>query len=66
MIVERFRSLLFVPASRLDMVARAHERGADAVILDLEDGVAEANRPAARASLASSLKESTVWMRQVS
>ena len=43
-----FKSLLFVPASRPDMAERAHERGADAIILDLEDGVAEADRPAAR------------------
>ncbi|MFK8019954.1 MAG: CoA ester lyase [Pseudomonadales bacterium] len=56
MIAERFRSLLFVPASRVDMLARAHERAADAIILDLEDGVAEADRPAARASLACSLE----------
>lgn len=48
---KKIRSLLFVPASRLAMVERAHERGADAVILDLEDGVAEADRPAARTRL---------------
>lgn len=51
MTTKPFRSLLFVPASRLDMAERAHERGADAIILDLEDGVAEADRPAARSSL---------------
>jgi len=33
------------------MAERAHERGADAIILDLEDGVAEADRPAARNTL---------------
>jgi citrate lyase subunit beta/citryl-CoA lyase len=53
----QFRSLLFVPASRLDMVGRVHERGADAVILDLEDGVAEANKPAARNTLGSLLED---------
>jgi citrate lyase subunit beta/citryl-CoA lyase len=37
------------------MAAHAHERGADAVILDLEDGVAAADRPAARAALNSLL-----------
>ena len=52
---KQFKSLLFVPASRLDMAAHAHERGADAVILDLEDGVAAADRPAARAALNSLL-----------
>lgn len=52
-----FRSLLFVPASRLDMAARAHERGADAVIIDLEDGVVDTERPAARATLSSLLRD---------
>jgi citrate lyase subunit beta/citryl-CoA lyase len=46
-----FKSLLFVPASRLDMVERAHERGADAIIIDLEDGIAATDRPAARDTL---------------
>ena len=52
-----FKSLLFVPASRLDMAERAHERGADAIILDLEDGVAEADRPAARDTLNALLED---------
>lgn len=56
MITRPFKSLLFVPASRLDMVERAHQRGADAVILDLEDGVAEADKPAARTALNSLLE----------
>ena len=46
------RSLLYVPANAPRFVARAHERGADAVILDLEDAVAPADKPAARAALA--------------
>jgi citrate lyase subunit beta / citryl-CoA lyase len=45
------RSLLYVPVSSERFVARAHERGADAIILDLEDGVAPAQKDAARASL---------------
>ena len=57
MSANQFRSLLFVPASRLDMAERAHELGADAIILDLEDGVAQANRPAARNTLGSLLAE---------
>jgi citrate lyase subunit beta/citryl-CoA lyase len=52
-----FRSLLFVPASRLDLVERAHQRGADAIIVDLEDGVAEADRAAARKTLGDLLKD---------
>jgi citrate lyase subunit beta/citryl-CoA lyase len=38
------RSALFVPAHREDYLAKADARGADAVILDLEDSVAEAAR----------------------
>jgi len=44
-------ALLFCPADRPDRFAKASER-ADAVILDLEDAVAPANRPGARAALA--------------
>ncbi len=40
----RVRSALFVPAHREDYLAKADARGADAVILDLEDSVAEAAR----------------------
>ncbi|MBK1659034.1 HpcH/HpaI aldolase/citrate lyase family protein [Paracraurococcus ruber] len=47
-----WRSLLYVPATRDDFVAKAHRRGADAIILDLEDAVAPAEKPAARAALA--------------
>ncbi|MEH6569561.1 MAG: CoA ester lyase [Halioglobus sp.] len=53
---KKFKSLLFVPASRLDMAERAHERGADAIIIDLEDGVAAKDRPAARSTLSSLLE----------
>jgi citrate lyase subunit beta / citryl-CoA lyase len=42
------RSLLFVPADSERKLARAPEAGADAVILDLEDAVAPANRAQAR------------------
>ncbi|HUJ65235.1 MAG TPA: CoA ester lyase [Acidimicrobiales bacterium] len=38
------RSALFVPAHRQDYLAKADSRGADAVILDLEDSVAEQAR----------------------
>lgn len=42
------RSLLFVPADSERKLARGLEAGADALILDLEDSVAAANRPTAR------------------
>lgn len=50
--VTLWRSLLFVPATAARFVARAHERGADVVILDLEDGIAPSERAAGRAALA--------------
>lgn len=46
------RSLLFVPASaQRDLLDRAAERGADALIVDMEDGVAAERKPAARQTL---------------
>lgn len=46
-----WRSLMFVPAAREKFIAKAHERGADAIILDLEDSIAPPEKPAARAAL---------------
>ena len=46
------RSLLYVPASSERFIAKAHERDADAVILDLEDAVARSEKASARAKLA--------------
>ena len=46
------RSLLYVPASAERFVARAHERGADAIILDLEDAIPPDGKEAARAHIA--------------
>jgi citrate lyase subunit beta / citryl-CoA lyase len=45
------RSMLYVPASSQRFIAKAHERGADAIILDLEDSVAPAEKEKARAGL---------------
>src|SRR5690606_2171098 len=45
------RSLLYVPAHSERFVSKAHERGADAIILDLEDSVPEASKDAARDGL---------------
>ena len=47
----RARSLLFVPGDRLDLVRKAARSAADALILDLEDGVARAGKEHARAGL---------------
>ncbi len=47
------RSLLFVPAHRADFVEKAPTRGADIIILDLEDGVPADQKEPARRSVAS-------------
>ncbi|MET0729248.1 MAG: CoA ester lyase [Acidimicrobiales bacterium] len=48
----RSRTYLFVPATRLDRVERAWASGCDAVIVDLEDAVADADKATARTALA--------------
>lgn len=50
-------SFLFVPATRPDRFAKALSSGADRVIIDLEDAVAPADKPAAREALATALTE---------
>ena len=47
-----WRSLLYVPANVPRFIDGAHKRGADGIILDLEDSVPIAERPAARRDLA--------------
>jgi citrate lyase subunit beta/citryl-CoA lyase len=49
------RSLLYVPASSERFIAKAHERGADAIILDLEDAVVPSQKAAARERLSSAV-----------
>jgi citrate lyase subunit beta/citryl-CoA lyase len=44
-------TLLFVPADRPERFDKAVNSGADVVIIDLEDAVAPANRPEARANV---------------
>jgi citrate lyase subunit beta/citryl-CoA lyase len=55
----KLRSLLYVPAHSARFIARAHERGADAIILDLEDAVPEAEKAAARDGLAETVASVT-------
>ena len=43
-----WRSLLYVPANNERFIDKAHTRGADAIILDLEDSVPETERARAR------------------
>lgn len=49
------RSLLYVPGDREAMLAKAAGRGADGLILNLEDAVAAANKDAARSLVARAL-----------
>lgn len=50
------RSLLFVPGDSDSKLAKAAQSGADAVIFDLEDSVAPANKKSAREKVASLLR----------
>ena len=45
------KTWLFVPATRIDRVEKAFASGADAVIVDLEDAVAQIDKAQARAAL---------------
>ena len=53
-IIKKFSNIktwLFVPATRIDRVAKAFASGADAVIVDLEDAVADVDKIQARTSI---------------
>lgn len=61
------RSHLYVPADQRHMLARADERGADAIIIDLEDAVAQSAKDAALdavlAFAATDAAQSQRWVR---
>ncbi|MEJ8321227.1 HpcH/HpaI aldolase/citrate lyase family protein [Pseudomonas oryzihabitans] len=60
------RSALFVPATRPERIGKALASGADVVIVDLEDAVAEAAKTAARDALEQALlaaPDFRVWIR---
>ncbi len=61
------RSLLFVPADSEKKLAKAGERGADALILDLEDSVLPSRKSVGREMCADFLKtsntDSQIWVR---
>lgn len=50
-----YRSVLYIPASNARALEKAQTLPADAIIFDLEDAVAPAEKPAARATLAQAL-----------
>ena len=51
-----WRSFLFAPANHARMAEKVFQAGADAAILDLEDAVAVAEKPAARADAVAALR----------
>ena len=55
-LLARARSFLFVPATRPERIAKALASGADAVIVDLEDAVAAADKVSARLALLPALQ----------
>ena len=55
--VRHARSLLFVPANRPERFVKALASGADCIIIDLEDAVAEASKDGARDQLAGHLPQ---------
>lgn len=50
------RTMLFVPASRPDMIEKAARSAADAICLDLEDAVAPESKAASRANIIDALQ----------
>ena len=62
------RSFLYVPGDKPEMLAKATQRGADAVIVDLEDAVAHSSKALARETVWSWLARQTdrsaaIWVR---
>jgi citrate lyase subunit beta / citryl-CoA lyase len=49
--MDALRSLIFVPGNKPDLIPKAIATGADAVIVDLEDGVPAADKPRTRERL---------------
>jgi len=52
-----WRSILYVPGNVPRFIDKAHERGADCVLVDLEDSVTPAEKPAARAMLPETMEK---------
>ena len=63
----RTRSYLYVPANEANRLSKSLSRGADALIVDLEDGVAPTEKDIARENLTSFLNSldssSEIWVR---
>ncbi|ADG19293.1 Citrate (pro-3S)-lyase [Paraburkholderia atlantica] len=57
--VSRARSLLFVPATKPERFTKALDSGADCIVIDLEDAVADSRKDSARAQLLHHLPQLT-------
>src|SRR5258706_3077493 len=55
--LQSLRSALFVPLADERFLGKAHERGADALLLDLEDSVPPAQKAAARARMPGAVRQ---------
>jgi citrate lyase subunit beta/citryl-CoA lyase len=53
----QLRSWMFVPGNRERFIQKARSSGADAILLDIEDGVLPAEKPEARRMIAAALRE---------
>ena len=53
---QTLRSLMFVPATSPQFIDKAHTRGADAIIVDLEDSIAPAMKQQARDALGDAVR----------
>ncbi len=53
------RSYLYIPGNRSDFFPKALQRGADAIVIDLEDAVPERSKPTAAGNCAAFLKSLT-------
>ena len=65
--ISQHKTWLFVPATRIDRVAKAFASGADAVIVDLEDAVASEDKADPHVKHCSNIIDSAdyqpVWVR---
>ncbi|WP_439397568.1 HpcH/HpaI aldolase/citrate lyase family protein [Bradyrhizobium sp. PMVTL-01] len=52
-----YRSMLYVPGSKLEWMLKAPKYGSDALMFDLEDAVAVGEKPAARKAIATAINE---------
>jgi citrate lyase subunit beta/citryl-CoA lyase len=52
-----YRSMLFVPGHKPDWIVKAGRSGADALIIDLEDSIPHADKPAARLGVAALIEQ---------